>query len=66
MTYCERQANAELKICVNCRRAVYMTVPGYAICIACRTGNPRMALGPVIPLPAESLVDISGNLIDGP
>jgi hypothetical protein len=62
VTYCERQANAELKVCVNCRRAVYMTVPCYEICIACRTGNPRMALGPVIP-PA---VDVSGSLITGP
>jgi hypothetical protein len=62
-TYCERQANAVLKICANCRRAIYMTVPSYGICMACRAG--RQPIGPVIPRTAP-LCDVSGNSIDGP
>lgn len=65
MTYCQRQIDAELKVCANCRRAVYMTVPCYEVCIACRTGNPRMAIGPIVP-PADPAVDLSGNVITGP
>lgn len=64
LTYCEHQLNAELKVCVNCRRAVYMTVPTYELCMACRAGCP--SLGPIVPQLGERQTDVNGVLMDQP
>jgi hypothetical protein len=58
MSYCDRQREAVLKVCANCRRAVYMTVPSYEICMACRAGCPP--LGPIMPTVGESHTDVNG------
>jgi hypothetical protein len=62
-SYCTHQLEAELKICVNCRRAVFMTVPCYEICMACRAGCPP--LGPVIP-PSPDVRDVNGVVMTEP
>jgi hypothetical protein len=66
VSYCQRQVvDAVLKVCANCRRAVYMSVPSYDICMACRAGRPP--LGPVVPfINNEPRRDVNGNSIDGP
>lgn len=60
-SYCERQIQAPLIACKQCKRSFYMVKPR-DLCAECRGFFVKLAWQPA----KEPLVDVSGNLMTGP